>query len=93
MVIVISVFRKADFEANDFYVAMIGDTFDWIVQNQGHMIPYILIKGTIFARMSPENKEHFIIRHHHYYVTIAITSYMLYRHDDIFFEIEKGLTR
>ena len=52
-------FRKSDFEANDFYVAMTGDTFEWIIQYQSHMIPYILIKGTIFARMSPENKEYF----------------------------------
>ena len=56
-----TIFRKADFEANDFYVAMTGDTFEWIIQYQSHMIPYILIKGTIFARMSPENKEHFKI--------------------------------
>ena len=56
-----TIFRKADFEANDFYVAMTGDTFEWIIQYQSHMIPYILIKGTIFARMSPENKELFKI--------------------------------
>ena len=75
------VFRKADFEANDFYVAMTGDTFEWIIQNQSHMIPYILIKGTIFARMSPENKEYFkkltqqsVLRHITKYVIDQMTS-------------------
>ena len=83
-----TIFRKADFEANDFYVAMTGDTFEWIIQYQSHMIPYILIKGTIFARMSPENKELFkidcypiitpellrqLLRHSCYYVLIFVT--------------------
>ena len=83
-----TIFRKADFEANDFYVAMTGDTFEWIIQYQSHMIPYILIKGTIFARMSPENKEHLkidcypiitpellrqLLRHSCYYVLIFVT--------------------
>ena len=80
-----TIFRKADFEANDFYVAMTGDTFEWIIQYQSHMIPYILIKGTIFARMSPENKEHLkidcypiitselLLRHSCNYVMIFVT--------------------
>ena len=55
---------------------MTGDTFEWIIQYQSHMIPYILIKGTIFARMSPENKEYFKTE---CYTFIKVI--MLLRHD------------
>ena len=48
--------KKSDFDNQDFHIAMTGETFEWILANQSHLVSYILIKGTIFARMSPDLK-------------------------------------
>ena len=38
--------KKSDFDTEDFHIAMTGDTFNWILINQPHLISYILIKVT-----------------------------------------------
>ena len=41
---------------SNFVVAMTGSTFDWLLQNCASLMPYILVRGAIFARMKPDNK-------------------------------------
>ena len=41
---------------DSFQVAMTGDVFDWLVLNRPTLLDSILVKGRVFARMSPENK-------------------------------------
>lgn len=43
-------------DETNFIVAMTGETFDWIVQNHPSLLSYILVRGAVFARMSPDNK-------------------------------------
>ena len=40
----------------DFSIAMTGNTFAWIADKKPSLLPYLIIKGAVFARMSPDQK-------------------------------------
>ena len=40
----------------DFVIAMTGATFTWLVENRQSLLPFILVRSVVFARMSPDNK-------------------------------------
>ena len=40
----------------DFSIAMTGSTFSWIADKKPSILPYLIVKGAVFARMSPDQK-------------------------------------
>ena len=40
-----------------FQLAMTGDTFKWIKMNRPQLMKFILVRGAVFARMDPDDKE------------------------------------